>query len=179
VGKPNKALQRTAAAMLVHWSSLSLSAAAAAELFRSASRHLGIAQMKVNGLNWVVTCTPKFDEMAAFCRDVLGLAVKSEGTPITDRRFPRYVQFELIDGNVVEVLDAGASIHESFVGPIAQFHVDDVSAARHEMEQKGVVFLGPTFHSEGEGWAYFRAPDGYVYLIGGPYIEPGRTSRCT
>lgn len=133
--------------------------------------------MNIKGLNWLVTCTAQFNEMAAFFRDILGLAVKSEGIPVTDTRFKRYVQFELPDGDVVEVLDAEPPIRERFAGPITQFHVDDVVSARQEMEEKGVEFLGPTYHSEGEGWAYFRAPDGHVYLIGGPYIEPGRTSR--
>jgi hypothetical protein len=57
--------------------------------------------------------------------------------------------------------------------PVIQFQVDDVVAARREMEQKGIAFIGDTYHSEGEGWAYFRAPDGHVYLIGGPFPEAG------
>jgi hypothetical protein len=129
--------------------------------------------MKVQGINWLVTCTPRFNEMAAFCRDVLGLVVKSEGTPLTDTRFTRYVQFDLPDGSMVEIFDGDASARLSFSTPIVQFQVDDVVGARHEMEQKGIAFLGDTYHSEGEGWAYFRAPDGHVYLIGGPYIERG------
>ncbi len=127
--------------------------------------------MKVNGINWLVTCTPQLDEMAAFCRDVLGLSVMSEGKPVTDKRFTRYVQFELPDGSMVEILDGDASARQCFLAPIAQFRVDDVGAARREMEGKGVEFLGDTYHSEGEGWAYFRAPDGHLYLIGGPYFE--------
>lgn len=127
--------------------------------------------MKVKGINWLVTCTPRFNEMAVFCRDVLGLVVKSEGAPVTDTRFSRYVQFELHDGSVVEILDGDASARLSFGTPIVQFQVDDVAGARREMEQTGVEFLGDTYHSEGKGSAYFRAPDGHVYLIGGPYIE--------
>jgi catechol 2,3-dioxygenase-like lactoylglutathione lyase family enzyme len=128
--------------------------------------------MKVTGINWLVTCTPQFDEMSAFCRDVLGLALKSEGAPVTDTRFTRYAQFELPDGSVVEILDGDASARRSFATPILQFRVDDLAAARRVMERKGVEFIGATCHSEGEGWAYFRAPDGHVYLIGGPYAEP-------
>ena len=128
--------------------------------------------MKVNGINWLVTCTPRFDEMSAFYRDVLGLVVKSEGAPVTDTRFTRYAQFELPDGSMVEILDGDASARRSFATPVIQFHVDDLAAARREMEQKGVEFVGATYHSEGAGWAYFRAPDGHVYLIGGPYVEP-------
>jgi hypothetical protein len=128
--------------------------------------------MNVSGINWLGTCTPQFDEMAAFCRDVLGLVVKSEGTPVTDTRFTRYAQFALPDGSMLEILDGDAAAQRSFAAPIAQFAVDDVVAARAEMESKGVAFVGNTYHSGGEGWAYFRAPDGNVYLIGGPYAEP-------
>ncbi len=128
--------------------------------------------MKVSGINWLGTCTGRFNEMAAFCRDVLGLVVKSEGTPVTDTRFTRYAQFALPDGSMLEILDGDAAARLSFATPIAQFQVDDVAAARREMECKGIVFLGNTYHNGGEGWAYFRAPDGHVYLIGGPYVEP-------
>ena len=128
--------------------------------------------MNVKGLNWLVTCTPQFEEMATFFRDVLGLAVKSEGVPVTDTRFTRYVQFKLPNGDIVEVLDAEPPVLRHFAAPVVQFQVDNLVTARQEMERKGVEFLGQTYHSEGEGWAYFRAPDGQVYLIGGPYAEP-------
>src|SRR5262245_56026721 len=98
---------------------------------RANKRHF----MNVKGINWLVTCTPQFNEMAAFCRDVLGLVVKSEGSPITDTRFTRYAQFELPDGSMVEILDGDASARMSFSAPVAQFQVDDLVAARKEMEQ--------------------------------------------
>jgi hypothetical protein len=66
--------------------------------------------MKVRGINWLVTCTPRFNEMAAFCQDVLGLAVKSEGCPVIDTRFTRYAQFELPDASVVEILDGSMAM---------------------------------------------------------------------
>ncbi len=128
--------------------------------------------MKVNGINWLVTCTPGFDEMDALCRDVLDLSLMSEGKSVTDTRFTRYVQFKMPGGSVVEMLDGDASARRLFVAPIAQSRLDDVVAARREMEQKGIAFLGDTYHSEGEGWACFRAPDGHLYPIGRPYIEP-------
>jgi catechol 2,3-dioxygenase-like lactoylglutathione lyase family enzyme len=131
--------------------------------------------MNITGMNWLVTCTPRYGETVAFFRNVLGLAVKDEGIPATDTRFARYVQFELPDHSVVEVLDAGPTPPEGFSAPVVQFRVDDISATRAAMEGAGVEFLGPTFRSEGEGWAYFRAPDGHVYLIGGPCGAAGRT----
>jgi catechol 2,3-dioxygenase-like lactoylglutathione lyase family enzyme len=124
--------------------------------------------MNITGMNWLVTCTPRFAETVAFFRNVLGLSVKDEGTPATDMRFARYVQFELPDQSVIEVLDAGPVPPEGFSAPVVQLRVEDVIVAREEMERKGVEFLGATYRSEGEGWAYFRAPDGNVYLIGGP-----------
>ena len=40
------------------------------------------------------------------------------------------------------------------------------------MEGKRVEFVAPVFTTEGWGWTYFRAPDGNVYQIQGPYREP-------
>ena len=44
--------------------------------------------------------------------------------------------------------------------------VDDIVAARKEMEAQGIEFLGPI---EGEAddykWTHFRAPDGFVYEL--------------
>ena len=50
--------------------------------------------------------------------------------------------------------------------PVAGFLVDDIVAARAEMEAKGIEFIGPI---EGDTddykWTHFRAPDGFVYEL--------------
>ncbi len=45
------------------------------------------------------------------------------------------------------------------------FRVDDVRAARAEMEAAGVEFLGPVQRPEGATWNHFRGPNGNVYEI--------------
>jgi hypothetical protein len=49
--------------------------------------------------------------------------------------------------------------------PVAAFLVDDVPAARAELEAKGVAFIGETEISGDAAWTYFRAPDGRVYEL--------------
>ena len=52
--------------------------------------------------------------------------------------------------------------------PVAGFLVDDVAAARAELEQlEGVEFIGPIHDDGGFGnqWSHFRAPDGQVYEV--------------
>jgi catechol 2,3-dioxygenase-like lactoylglutathione lyase family enzyme len=58
-----------------------------------------------------------------------------------------------------------------------------VTAARAEMEAKGVTFLGPVQHGVpgenwGTAWCSFRAPDGFVYaLVSRPEAHPGGSKR--
>jgi catechol 2,3-dioxygenase-like lactoylglutathione lyase family enzyme len=56
--------------------------------------------------------------------------------------------------------------------PVAGFLVDDVPAARAELEAAGVELVGPIESSEDFVWQYFRAPDGNLYeLTSGPYLR--------
>ena len=127
--------------------------------------------MKVKGLNFLITCPPQFDEMSAFFENVMGLKVSSEGIPVTDRRLTRYVQYELPNGDIVEIVDGDTSARERLKVPVVQFEVDDVGEARREMEAKGVEFVGPLYQSKDEGWTYFKAPNGDMYVIGGKYTD--------
>ena len=127
--------------------------------------------MKVKGLNWLFTCTAQFDVMASFFEDVMGLTVLSQGTPVTDTRLTRYVQYQLPNGDMVEVVDGDLSVRETLKVPVVQFEVDDVGKARREMESKGIEFIGPLYHSGAAGWTYFKAPNGDVYVIGGKYSD--------
>jgi hypothetical protein len=50
--------------------------------------------------------------------------------------------------------------------PVAGFLVDDIVAARAEMESRGIEFIGP-IHADTDDykWTHFRAPDGFVYEL--------------
>jgi len=114
--------------------------------------------MKAEGLGWLGIRTQRFEETARFFREVMGL----EET----RRERDVVGFAFPDGTEMEVWGPEDGFHSFFgVGPVVGFWVDDVRAARAEMEAAGVEFLGPVQRSEGAVWSHFRGPDGNVYEI--------------
>jgi hypothetical protein len=96
--------------------------------------------------------------MTAFCRDLLGL----KQTLLE----PGFAIFDFPDGDRLEIFGPEESANSFFTHPVAGFLVDDIVAARAEMEAKGIEFIGPI---EGETddykWTHFRAPDGFVYEL--------------
>jgi catechol 2,3-dioxygenase-like lactoylglutathione lyase family enzyme len=121
--------------------------------------------MKVKGIVWVGTATDKYQEMVAFFRDTMGLDVFHERDDLSILR--------LESGEWVEVFGPGdAHFGEFDTGPVVEFLVDDLDAARAELEGKGVEFLTEN-HGWGDYvWTHFRAPDGKVYgLTTGPYTD--------
>jgi catechol 2,3-dioxygenase-like lactoylglutathione lyase family enzyme len=128
--------------------------------------------MKITeGINWVISCTPHFEQTVAFFRDVLGLTVTAEGTPTTDTQFTRYTQFSLPAGGVIEVVEPIADVQQLYTAPIISLTVDDLTQARKELEEQQVIFVAPIFRtSDGWGWTYFRAPDGNIYQLQGRYL---------
>lgn len=116
--------------------------------------------MKVKGIAWLGSPTDRYAEMLRFATDVLGLRPR-----LTEQEF---AVFDLPDGDVFEIFGpkAIADQHEFMREPVGGFLVDDVFAARAEMEQKGVLFIGPVHPAKGGGgWSHFVAPDGHVYEI--------------
>jgi catechol 2,3-dioxygenase-like lactoylglutathione lyase family enzyme len=116
--------------------------------------------MNVKGIAWLGSPTDRYDEMRRFAVDVLGLRPRIDQTD--------FAVFDLPDGDVFEIFGprALADEHQFMRGPVAGFLVDDVAAARAEMETKGVLFIGPLHGSSEEGgWSHFFGPDGHVYEI--------------
>jgi catechol 2,3-dioxygenase-like lactoylglutathione lyase family enzyme len=117
--------------------------------------------MKVHGLTWLGTREAEFDEMVHFAEAVLGLARSFEKEGV--------VGFELPDGSLFEVFAPGgfAGGHPP-EGVVGGFKVDDLVAAREELEAAGVE-VGDLQTAGGTGaWMYFRAPDGNLYELIGP-----------
>lgn len=114
--------------------------------------------MKIKGVVWLGTRTDRFEQMVDFSRDVLGMSQRSLE--------PGFAVFELPNGDLFEVFGFDSSYNEFMTHPVAGFLVDDIVAARAEMEARGIEFLGPI---EGETddykWTHFRAPDGFVYEL--------------
>ena len=114
--------------------------------------------MKIKGIVWLGTRTDRFEQMTDFCSKLLGLSQKSLE--------PGFAVYELPNGDVFEVFGPDSSFNEFMTHPVAGFLVDDILAARAELEARGIEFLGPI---EGDTddykWTHFRAPDGFVYEL--------------
>ena len=122
------------------------------------------------GVEWIATCTTNFDETVAFFSNVMGLPITEEGVPVTDTQFTRYAQITMPNGVVLEVLEPGEAVRQLYTAPLVSITVDDVAQARRDLEGRQVEFLTPIFDTKkGWGWTYFRAPDGNVYQLQGPF----------
>jgi len=129
------------------------------------------------GVNWVISWTPNFEQTVTFFRDVLGLPITAEGVPVTATQFARYAPFTLLIGGVLESVEPTADVRQRYTAPIVSFTVDDVAQARQQLEERQVIFVAPIVRtSDGWGWTYFRAPDGNGYQLQGRYAC---RSRCT
>jgi hypothetical protein len=116
--------------------------------------------MDVNGLVWAGTRSDKFDEMVTFLRDVMGLAPADSAEA--------FASFRLPSGDKFEVFGPGDMEHDFFTrGPVVGFGVDDVDAARQELEAAGTEFIGPVHREGAYKWSHFYGPDGNVYEIAG------------
>ncbi len=95
--------------------------------------------MDIRGLVWVGTATERYGETVAFFRDVLGLAPFHESEGLSILRVP--------SGEWVEVF--GPSHHhfaEFNTGPVVEFLVDDVPAARAELAGRGIRWIPLRYH---------------------------------
>ena len=123
--------------------------------------------MKVKGIVWLGTRTDRFEQMNEFCRDLMGLSQRLLE--------PGFAVYELPNGDLFEIFGSDQPENQFMKHPVAGFLVDDIVAARAEMEAKGIEFLGPI---EGDTddykWTHFRAPDGFVYELTYSATHPSR-----
>lgn len=124
------------------------------------------------GINWILAPTRSFQELVAFFRDVMGMAVTEEGVPVTDTQFSHYAVIKMPNGVVLEIVEPKETVDHLYHAPIVSITVEDVAQARRELESRQIEFVTPMFDTkQGWGWTYFRAPDGTVYQIQGSYKE--------
>jgi catechol 2,3-dioxygenase-like lactoylglutathione lyase family enzyme len=119
--------------------------------------------MQIKGIVWAGSATDRYAETVAFFRDVLGLSTFHESEALTILRME--------SGDWVEVFAPGHAHYDEFKGGlVVEFLVDDLAAARAELEGRGVEFLHEN-HGWGDfAWAHFRGPDGNIYgITSGPY----------
>jgi len=115
--------------------------------------------VKVRGIRWLGTPTARYAETVAFARDVLGMTLQLEQDD--------FAVFHAENGDTFEVFGPKgiADGHRFMVAPVAGFEVDDVAAARREMEAKGIRFIGELHAGSSSAWSHFYGPDGHVYEI--------------
>jgi catechol 2,3-dioxygenase-like lactoylglutathione lyase family enzyme len=99
--------------------------------------------------------------MIGFCRDVLGMTV----------RFAEPTTTELVttDGDAFQVMGPGdpyfAFFEQHASGPVPLFEVDDLAAARRDVEAAGIEIVGQPGHDREWEWLHLRAPDGHLYEL--------------
>ncbi|HEX5469772.1 MAG TPA: VOC family protein [Gaiellaceae bacterium] len=117
--------------------------------------------MEVRNVRWVGIHTRRYAEMTAFLRDVLKLSPNFEE--------PTTVEFSTSEGDEVQVMAPGDPYFDFFeaqaTGPVPLFEVDNVHAARRELEEAGVEIVGPAGRDKRWEWIHFRAPDGNLYEL--------------
>jgi catechol 2,3-dioxygenase-like lactoylglutathione lyase family enzyme len=116
--------------------------------------------MEVQAYRWAGVRTTRFEATVQFFRDVLGL-------PLVEHHAEATVAiFRLPSGQRFEVFGPASSYYPLHECPVLAFEVDDVPAARAEMEAAGVDFLSPVVSNDaGDAWTYFRGPDGFLYEL--------------
>jgi catechol 2,3-dioxygenase-like lactoylglutathione lyase family enzyme len=74
--------------------------------------------------------------------------------------------FQLANNTGVELYRPEEEFHAFFTtGPVVAFQVDNVDAARANMEAAGIEFIGPIRRAGETSWNHFKAPDGTVFEI--------------
>jgi len=123
--------------------------------------------MQITGLDFIGIPSQDADRSAAFYRDVLGL------------RSDEHSQHELWAGGTCFSIWEPEKFGMEFApqrNAHPALHVDDVAAARAELEAKGVEFMGDTLDSGVCHMALLRDPDGNDLMLHHrykPYAEAG------
>jgi len=123
--------------------------------------------MKVEGADFAAIFVTDYPRAVEFYRGTLGLEQSQE--------YGRIPGGEFETGNLtLQILDS-AAVGREFApngSPIA-LRVDDVEAARAELEGQGVEFLGETIDSGVCHMAHFKDPDGNVLILHHRYAPRG------
>ena len=123
--------------------------------------------MKVEGADFAAIFVTDYPRAVEFYRGILGLEQSQE--------YGRIPGGEFETGNLtLQILDS-AAVGREFApngSPIA-LRVDDVEAARAELEAQGVEFLGETIDSGVCHMAHFKDPDGNVLILHHRYAPRG------
>ena len=123
--------------------------------------------MKITGVDFISVPTQDFEAASEFYGTVLGLE--------RSKRWGDMPAGEFETGTLTIALmqsDAFGIEFQPHTHPIA-LHVDDVEAARAELEQRGVNFGADTMDSGVCHMAHFKDPDGNSLMLHHRYAPPG------
>ncbi len=115
--------------------------------------------MRVSEISWVGIGTDDFESTVAFFSDVIGL-------PLLQRDDENDVAiFKLESGQLFEVFGPRGRDERLHTRPVIAFEVEDINAARNEMEALGIEFATDIRTGLGQAWCYFVGPDDCYYEI--------------
>jgi catechol 2,3-dioxygenase-like lactoylglutathione lyase family enzyme len=123
--------------------------------------------MNVTGVDFICVPTQDFERSSAFYGDTLGLE--------RSKRWGDMPAQEFETGSLTIAVmqsDAFGLEFTPHTHPIA-LHVDNVEAARGELEEKGVTFEADTMDSGVCHMAFFPDPDGNALMLHHRYAPPG------
>jgi catechol 2,3-dioxygenase-like lactoylglutathione lyase family enzyme len=115
--------------------------------------------MNVTGVDFITVPTRDFEKASEFYGDVLGLERSKQWGSMPAAEFETGTLTIAVMQSDAFGLDFERHSH-----PIA-LHVDDVEAARAELEGQGVVFPADTIDSGVCHMAYFSDPDGNALMF--------------
>jgi catechol 2,3-dioxygenase-like lactoylglutathione lyase family enzyme len=117
--------------------------------------------ISVLGIVWLGAVTDDLDSTCEFYEDVLRLH-------LVHRCEKDHAILRTVNGDYVALYGPKTDRYRLFTtGPVAGFRVGNIAAARAEMEEREVEFLGPTSATDGGRWKYahFLGPDQKIYEL--------------
>jgi predicted enzyme related to lactoylglutathione lyase len=126
-----------------------------------------MSALNVTGVDFITVPTRDFEKADEFYGEVLGLA--------RSKRWGNMPAGEFETGSLTIAVmqsDAFGLEFQPHTHPVA-LHVEDVHAARSELEAKGVAFAAETLDSGVCYMAHFSDPDGNALMFHHRYAPPG------
>jgi predicted enzyme related to lactoylglutathione lyase len=115
--------------------------------------------MNITGVDFITIPTTDFERSSKFYEQTLGLE--------PSKKWGDFPAQEFETGSLTVAImqsDAFGIEFKEHTHPVA-FHVDDVAAARAELEGKGVEFMADTMDSGVCHMAHFKDPDGNTLML--------------
>lgn len=115
--------------------------------------------VEVRNIRWVGVPTENYAAMRDLLEGVMGLRPSFDD--------PTTAEFVTSEGDAIQLMAPGdpyfAFFREHAHGPVPLFEVDDVHAARAELEAAGIAIIGDVERDRRWEWIHFQAPDGNLY----------------